>query len=265
MQTKLIELEHRVDELERLADEVGALSKKQAQGEDVQPELSIKGERWYRGAREILVQQQFSGVEEFENCYRSIIAEPGPNKGFRTFSDVEQYINRNTSDRNKFKSLGEAQENYGLFAEKFQKARALFKSVLEETRSRELPVKTQLSFAAAASEFETAEELLRSSKEEAIVRASGVVARVALERHLRTVAEVHCISIQMNPPHKKAPAVEHVMTSLVKQSLLTPIQKSELDSLFKIANNCAHPKEAVILEDVERLIRRGKELASMIL
>jgi hypothetical protein len=38
-----------------------------------------------------------------------------------------------------------------------------------------------------------------------------------------------------------------------------------LDSLFTIANNCAHPKEAIKAEDVERLIKRGKELASIIL
>ena len=45
---------------------------------------------------------------------------------------------------------------------------------------------------------------------------------------------------------------------------MTAIQKSQFDSLLKVANNCAHPKEAVVAADVERLIRDGKQLAALI-
>ena len=56
-----------------------------------------------------------------------------------------------------------------------------------------------------------------------------------------------------------------VLQALQKSSVITAIQKSHLESLFKVANNCAHPKEAVIYGDVERLIREGRQLASVIL
>jgi len=260
MGTKLIQLERRVTELEKLADDVAYLAERQTRMENVQPELSIKGQQWYRGARELLVQQDFSGLNEFENCYRYHVES----HEMRAFSDIEQYINRGTSDRNKFAGQSEAQEHYGLFAECFAKARALFLAALEEVKSRELPVKSALSFAVSADEFETAQELLKASKDEPILRASGVVARVALERHLFTVAEARGIQIQINPPTKKKPEAQDVINTLVKHQVLTPIQKSELDSLFSVANNCAHPKEPVKAEDVERLNKRGRDLASVI-
>ena len=40
---------------------------------------------------------------------------------------------------------------------------------------------------------------------------------------------------------------------------------SQLDSLFAVANNCAHPKEPIRVEDVERLIKDGRVLASVVL
>ena len=43
------------------------------------------------------------------------------------------------------------------------------------------------------------------------------------------------------------------------------IQHKQLQSLFAVGNNCAHPKEAVRFEDVEILIRDGKLLASVVL
>jgi hypothetical protein len=91
-----------------------------------------------------------------------------------------------------------------------------------------------------------------------------VIARVALERHLFTVADSRKLSIAANPPSKKNPDVEDALQTLQKGGVITAIQKSQFDSLFKIANNCAHPKEAVLAADVERLIRDGKQLAALI-
>jgi hypothetical protein len=70
MSLKLIHLEQRIKEIESLADEVLALAESMSQGRHVQPDLSVKGERWYRGAREILVQQDFSGIKDFDGCYK---------------------------------------------------------------------------------------------------------------------------------------------------------------------------------------------------
>ena len=47
-------------------------------------------------------------------------------------------------------------------------------------------------------------------------------------------------------------------------NFINAIQKSQPDRLFSVANNCAHPKEAVKVSDVERLIREDKQLTALI-
>ena len=66
MQSKLVHVQKRTDELEALANEIAALAARLKDDEKVQPDLSVKGQRWYRGAREILVQAKSSALEEFE-------------------------------------------------------------------------------------------------------------------------------------------------------------------------------------------------------
>lgn len=241
---KLVQLGQRIQELESLADEVAELAKTQASFKTVQPDLNTKGQRWYRGAREILVQQQSSSLAEFEQQYISIIKDV-------ISSHPLVLVDGGMLDE---------------FVGAFRSARALLVAVAEEVESRELPMRTQLSFAISADEFERATELVDSSGgDEVLLRAAGVVARVALERHLWTVLDSHGLSVVKNPPTKKKADTQDLLTSLVKASVVTPIQKSEMDSLFAIGNNCAHPKEQVVQTDVERLISRGRELASVIL
>lgn len=255
MQTKLIQIEQRIAELEELASEVGQLAQKLLAGENVQPGLSVRGQMWYRGARELLRQYGFSGLEEFDECYRGKIRS--------YFYDIEQYINLTLSPDH---AQDDRSKAYKDFAKNFQKARALVLSASNELRSKEQSFKSQLSSALSADEIETAQHLLDASKgDEAFVRASGVLARVGLERHLFAVADSRNIPIQVNPPHKKKPEVEDVITTLYKANVITAIQQSELQSLLRIANNCAHPKEAVKAEDVRRLINRARQLAAVIL
>jgi hypothetical protein len=135
-----------------------------------------------------------------------------------------------------------------------------------ELISRELPVVTRLSYAVVADEFEKASDLFRQSNgDEALQRASGVVARVALERHLFCVAEAQSLTLLINPPNKKKADVEDVLNTLVNANVITHVQKSHFDNLFKIANNCAHPREPVNPNDIERLIRDGRTETAVIL
>jgi hypothetical protein len=244
MNPKLLQLEQRVQELEKIADELAPLAKTQSARGDVQPELNTKGQRWYRGAREILVQQKSSSLAEFDALYVQILKDVITGSIFVVGDEMM----------------------YAAFVSALGAARALLIAVAEEIESRELPLKTQLSFAVSADEFERASELVNSSGgDEALLRAAGVVARVALERHLWTVADSYGLAVAKNPPTKKKADTQDLLTSLVKASVVTPVQKSEFDSMFAIANNCAHPKEVVIKGDVERLISRGREIASIIL
>ena len=252
MSTKLVQLENRIDELRKLADEVQKLSEQFFRGVIVQPELSTKGERWVRGARELLVQHHFSGLGIFDECYKDGSWSTG----------IGSILHRARAD---FYEPAFATSAKQSFNNNFLKARGLLDSVIEEMKSRELPIKTALSLALSSDEMDTAQELLSASKgNESVVRASGVVARVGLERHLFTVIESRGLSIQLNPPTKKKPTAGDALATLHAANVITAIQKSELDSLFTIANHCAHPKEVVTAKDVERLVERGRELASVI-
>jgi hypothetical protein len=147
----------------------------------------------------------------------------------------------------------------------FLEANALLHALEYEILSRESPVKTELSLEVAATELDTAQDLLDKAKgAEVFIRASGVIARVALERHLFTVADANQVAIAKNPPNKKHADVEDVLQSLHKQGVINAIQKYQFDSLFKLANNCAHPKEAVNEEDMQTLLWEGKRLAEVV-
>jgi hypothetical protein len=192
------------------------------------------------------VQHKFSGLEELETCYAVDLAT-GMDDFFKAYEPSW------------------LKQSYPDFQVRFRKARALVISLEQELLSRELPVIAQLSFATAADELDKAQMLLDEGKgDEPILRASGVVARVALERHLFTVADERGLIIVRNPPSKKKPDVDDVLNTLTKANIITAIQRAHLNSLFSIANNCAHPKEAVRIEDVQRLITDGRSAAAVI-
>jgi hypothetical protein len=264
MKTNLVQLEKTIQIIEKLADEVLNLAEKLSKNDNVQPELSIKVQRWYRGARELLIQNDFSGIKEFDYCYNS-----NNDHNQRSFTDIEKYTQIGT---NSYKSTRlwtsetQAKEHFGLFQEYFQKARALFISLLDEMNSKELLMKSELSFAVAADEFVTARTIFNDNRQdETALRVSGFITRIALERHLLTIADARSIEIEVNPKTKKRADINDILTTLKKSGIINSIQKSELESLFTIGNNCAHPKEKVKNEDVDRLIKRAHELSSIIL
>jgi len=237
--------------LEALADEIAPLVERYYQDDHaVDSDLSLKGQRWYRGCRELLAQHRLSGLSEFEECYRSA-------------SDDDYY---NLEPVLSAKNRGQIGMGLSEFWEGFRKARSIIRASIDELISRELPIVTQLSFAVAKYEFDNARNLIAANRSnDVMIRAAGVVARVALERHLGTVAESRALTVTKNPPTKKHSDASDLLNTLVKEAVITQVQRSHLDSLFAVANNCAHPKEVVLVDDVERLIKDGSTFAASVL
>jgi hypothetical protein len=256
MNSRLVQLQNRVKELDSLAQNVVALASDLKSGQKVQPEFQVKGQQWYRGTRELLAQHSFSGLKEFDDLFFGRIEIQG--RPATKAITIDRFIGFDPPECN-------ARDFDPFFAKPFEKSRALLLALETEIVSRELPIVTQLSFAVAANEFVTAEELLdQHGGNEAVLRAAGVVARVALERHLSSVVEARSVPIIVNPPNKKKPDAEDLLISLVKANVITSVQKSHFDSLFKVANNCAHPKDEVREADVIRLIRDGRTAAAAV-
>jgi hypothetical protein len=191
-----------------------------------------------------------TSLKEFEECYRSS-------------SDDDYYNLEPVLSARSRQQIGMTLDQ---FWEGFRKSRSLVRASEDELLSRELPILTRLSFSVAESEFDNAERLVSENRNnEVMIRAGGVIGRIALERHLWTVADSRGLTIAKNPPTKKVPDVSDLLNTLVKEAAITQVQRSQLDSLFSVANNCAHPKEIIRVEDVERLIRDGRILASVVL
>jgi hypothetical protein len=261
MSSHLKQLEARIKELEKLYAEVLLSGQAYADGDPKgSADLSQKGEEWYRGVRALLVRENFSGLEAFDWCYEAYYPDiHDKTKMARDSSCISYFIHVRLFSPMSTKS------SLPYFSQSMAKARALLNACISEVKSRELSLLGELSFVVAADEFETASNLLQSSQEETITRASGVIARVALERHFRTVAQEHGVGIVKNPPTKAHPDFTDITLSLKNASVITEVQRARLDVLYRIGNNCAHPKEAVNRHDVEELIRDGSSFVGLIL
>ena len=260
MPSRLTQLENRVAELAALGIEVMQLAGKLAEGKWLEGSaIREKGEEFYHGARGLLEAQSFSGLASFDWCYYAYYPEPFDSSKITVSSSCISYFIHNN-----ILNVSHVGAIYPYFAGTMSKAIALLKACVAEVKSRELPIRGELSFALASDDFDVAREILDSSKDEPLVRASGVIAGVALERHFRTVAEERNVTVAKNPPHKTHADFSDVILALQKDSIITGVQRSRLETLYKIRTNCAHPKEKVNPDDVDALIREGKSLTSLI-
>jgi hypothetical protein len=119
MRTRLIQLEQRVLELEKIAEEIQALAVAFAAfNQDAQPRLSIKTQTWYLAAHGLVEKLYPEKVEWLENCF-------GGSAGMHMFINAVQ---SSTTDQ--------FHRSYWDFRASFATARALVR--LEVWRERSL-------------------------------------------------------------------------------------------------------------------------------
>jgi hypothetical protein len=93
--------------------------------------------------------------------------------------------------------------------------------------------------------------------DDANIRAAGVVAGVALERHLLTLCEVCDREIE----YDYSDGIRSLAESLYIVDKITQTTKGQLEHLADIRNDCAHANEEEPDErSVERLIEQAEEL-----
>ena len=223
--TRLVQLQQRIRQLETLAEELVPLVEGYYRDDNSgDANLGRKGQQWLSGCRELLVQNKLSSLAKLRGVYRSSSDDD--------YHNLEPVLS------------AKSRRNIGMrltkFGEGFRKARSLVCASEDELISRELPVRNTLSFAVAENEFAIAENLVNENRSnEVMIRAGGVIGGVTLQRHLWTVADSRALTVVKNPPTKKVADVSDLLATLVKETVLTQIQRSQLDGLFAIANNCA--------------------------
>jgi hypothetical protein len=248
MRTRLILVEQRIAELEKLADEISALADRFVDRDAAAlASLETKLQMWRLGAEGLLEKVYPSGLSLFHHYYCE-------ERGILKFVSS---ILPDVPNRQEFLL------NYHVFKSSFSKARGMILGCLERLKSLECDLLIQLSSALVLDEIETSRQLCDAANgDESILRAAGTITRVALERHLFAIAEARSVAIQAN---RGKPMAQDAVNSLTKANVLTKIQKSELETLFRIGNLCAHPKESISSVDVEKLIVRGKAMVATII
>jgi hypothetical protein len=130
---------------------------------------------------------------------------------------------------------------------KFHQQLNILESAEQRFKSSLFNIKTVLQADLFDNELKIAQELLKKG----FVRASGAVARVVLEGHLKQVCSDHNIVIQ-----KKTPTLSDFIENLKNNDVIEIDKFRKLQYLADITNLCCHNKEKEpTTEDVEDLIK----------
>jgi hypothetical protein len=135
----------------------------------------------------------------------------------------------------------------------------LLSSIISELETKELNLFENISYEFIADEYDQADFLFKNE----FTRAAGAIAGVAIERHLQTIAKKHNINVIANPPSKSKSDFSDYLASLKRSNIIDETQRKQFDALYQIRKMCDHPDEPK-KEDVERLIRDGRLMASSI-
>ena len=225
-------IRQKVNELHKKAEEVIDLVRKKLDGEDVTEKLCLVAESWYQSTMALFRANDYSRIDDFSRKYEIVIigftSPGGYGKDFQHFSNIMiQMI-------------------------------ALLRSFPDELENKSVTLFSQLNFEFIADEYEQAEELLKVH-----VRAAGAVAGVALERHVHTLANTKGVKVESHPSSKTKPDFSDYLNALKKADVINEVQKKQFEALYQVRKSSSHPEE-VDPEDVKRLIREGKILASTI-
>ena len=201
---------------------------------ETQRELKRKYESWYTRSENLVSAYLPSRLEEFEEA-RSEIKE---------YFDLEK------------PSAGLGWENaFTGFVDLFDEQRHLLNSVPDRIESARLEAWQQISRRVEKEEIQQARELF----DEDFVRASGVVAAVALERHLLTLCENAEKVKEYEPNH----GVNRLAQTLYDADVIDKTTWNVLKSLASIRETCAHAEEPTkpavrrLINDAEDFIRRN--------
>jgi len=135
----------------------------------------------------------------------------------------------------------------------------LLSSLSGEVEARESSYLSALSSAYVDDEYGQAEELLANG----YVRAAGVVAGVAMERHARLLARSHNVALTPNPPSKQKADFSDTIYCLKRAGVITEVQRRQFESLYGIRTDCAHVNRPEPQQgDVKRLVEEGRTLAA---
>lgn len=193
--------------------------------EDLQRDVSQKFEIWYNSATPLVSEYLPDRLDDFNehysNCKQRIELEGSAR------SDPQDVINNQNSD--------------------FDSMRNIVQSIPSRIHAEELKVRRQISENISQSELRAARNLF----DEGEVRASGVIAGVALERYLL----MKCENASSEVDFKHDDGINPLSQKLFEADEIGSTPRSHLEHLADIRADCAHANEEdPHPDDVQRLL-----------
>lgn len=128
----------------------------------------------------------------------------------------------------------------------FDNQRSILESIPHRIEAEKFSAQKQISTRIEKDELQRAKELFS----EDLIRSSGVLAGVALERHLLTACETSERDVQFDRTH----SIERLSQSLYEADEIPKENHKQLTYLGSVRAKCAHAGEQPGSEEVERLI-----------
>lgn len=178
---------------------------------ELQDELRAAYESWYARAEELITKHLHTRLDDFER--RRSQMKDYARLSVNANHDPEHYVN-NAAD---------------MFAEQ----RNIVKAIPAKVEAEKLSLRRQVSDAFAQDDLLQARDLL----DEELNRAAGVVAGVALERHLQT----ECDEAELEYDHKDG--IASLAQTLYEAGEINSTTLSNLETLGQIRNDCAHANQ----------------------
>ncbi|SEO74863.1 hypothetical protein SAMN05216388_101826 [Halorientalis persicus] len=201
---------------------------------DTQRDLKRQYESWYTRSENLVAEYLPGRLDEFEEAR----------------SEIKEYFDLDKP------SAGRGWENaFNGFVDLFDEQRHILNSVPGRIESATLEAWQQISRRVEKEEIQQARELF----DEDFVRSSGVVAAVALERHLLTLCENSEEVEEYEPNH----GISRLAQTLHEADVIEKTTWNDLKALASIRETCAHaeePKKPAVrrlINDSEDFIRRN--------
>lgn len=181
---------------------------------DTQRKLKSQYESWYTRAENLVSEYLPGRLEEFEEAR----------------SEIKRYLSLDEP------SAARDWENvFNDFVDLFDEQRHILNSVPGRIESAALNAWRQVSGRVEKDEIQQAWELF----EEDFIRASGVVAAVAVERHLLTLCENSDNVEDYEPNH----GISRLSQTLHEADVISKTAWNDLKAMASIRETCAHPEE----------------------
>lgn len=238
------ELEEKIDELVSEIEEINStlynLAQNSTSGKKIKTdrvdwakvdELDRKYELWYT--------QAFTLVSEYIPERRADFRE--------AYSDIDEFLHFDGMEYTK------ADRYCGILRRVVSRQKNLLLSIPPKLEAERLKVRRSVSDEIITEELYQAKTLWDDGN----IRAAGVVAGVALERHLLTLCEVS----EREMDYEYSDGIRSLTETLYNADEITQTTKGQLEYLSDIRNDCAHANnEEPDDRDVERLIEQAEDL-----